>query len=94
MTWQHAELVIFGIGMAVIAYAAIRAARRSARELAELQRLGEADDYPVTRPCPWCPITPEDGATDDATKDDCTCGDDCGEPWCGRKPYMTTRSGA
>lgn len=78
MTWQYAELVLFGTGMAVIAYAAIRAARRSSRELAEYSRLGLADDYPVTRPCPWCPLDAPDGAT----IKDCTCTQPCEELWC------------
>lgn len=87
MTWQHAELAIFIAGMAIIALAAIRAARRSARELAELRRLGEADDYPVTRPCPWCPLDAPDGAT----IRDCTCAEPCAEVWC--RPLMEQQGG-
>lgn len=83
MTWPHAELGIFIAGMAVIAYVVIRAWRHSARELAELQRLGTTDDYPVTRqPCPWCPLDAPDGAT----IGDCTCDEPCDEVWC--KPLL------
>jgi len=38
--------------------------------------------------CPWCPVTPEEGAREDAVKADCTCEEDCGEAWCARRPWM------
>lgn len=74
--------------------------RRAARVVAVTPRpvivpgLDDTSAVPLVVTCPWCPIAPEDGASDEAARDDCTCPEPCGEPWCGQLRVIRNWSGA